>query len=52
MTKDELLTAITLEAVRAKNDAEMTTEQNWLDYHEGEAEALSWVIELLNKELN
>lgn len=48
-TIGELLKRVEVEYQRARDDAEQTTEQNWLDYHEGEAEALSWVCELLAK---
>lgn len=47
----EIIARIEEELQRAKDDSEMATEQDWVDYHDGEAEALGWVVSYLSREL-
>lgn len=49
MTIEEVRKMLMTELIRAEADAEMSTDEEDLTYHNGEIDALSFVIEKLDK---
>jgi hypothetical protein len=52
MTIEDVRKMLADELKRAEADAEMSADEEDLNYHNGEIDALSFVIEKLDKEVN